>query len=387
MNRAPIAAWQGLFAAGGAPAASHVALARVPVREKLLAPLAGSTLVREGGFDALVRPLELGGVLGKRIARADAPRDAVDGGDEAGDGSDSRGDYPHAAAGGTRRSVALLNDESSREGSGATGRRRPLAPREPSVSRRGDAPRLADRGLPRIVAAPGSRAVATRSIRSTDALAHTPFARQRASFAIHTSEATEGAARTPVVVTAPSPSVARLLHAVSAPTPSDETRRGPALADSVALSNGSASSALERVLARIGLRGGAPGTTGSVVRSDRASGMRAATDASERGGNGHALAPLDGTRPTSRVQRQLSAPTAGADTASGGFRGLASRALKQSESALPAVSSPSPRLSHEVRTISDLPLDALDASVAESVTRILQREARRHGIDLAGSGT
>ncbi len=37
--------------------------------------------------------------------------------------------------------------------------------------------------------------------------------------------------------------------------------------------------------------------------------------------------------------------------------------------------------------MSDLPLDALDASVAESVTRILQREARRHGIDLAGTGT
>ena len=66
-------------------------------------------------------------------------------------------------------------------------------------------------------------------------------------------------------------------------------------------------------------------------------------------------------------------------SAVGGFRGLARRTLTSS-SAPPRLPV---RLERETRMPADLAFDALDTRVADSLARILAREARRHGIDIA----
>ncbi len=385
MNRAPIAAWRNLLAAGGAPAASHAALARVPVRERLLAPLAESSLVREGRFAALVRPVEFGGGLGKRIANAGAATDVPSDGLEAVESRESRMSQEQVA-GHVRRSGHGAPGDGGSVGSERTGRRRPISSREPRPSRAVDLPRVANGGVPRSAPSSGIGTAGARSKLGVGELSFTAPPRQRVPLPLAASEATDGAARTPVVVAPASPSILRLLDAASAPAPAGATRRDEPDPGSLPSTSAHAS-ALERVLARLSERrasrdertGGAPTMRG-------ASPLRAAaSDAPALSRRALDIAGND--TPANGLQRILHAPSTSTDVGSGGFRGLATRALRQSDGALPAVASPAPTLTHEVRTISDLPVDALDASVADSVTRILQREARRHGIDLAGTGT
>jgi hypothetical protein len=71
------------------------------------------------------------------------------------------------------------------------------------------------------------------------------------------------------------------------------------------------------------------------------------------------------------------ADTIGGST--GGFRGLALQAASSGGGARPIPV----RLERESRVPTDLSLDALDSRIAESLARILEREARRHGIDTA----
>ena len=63
----------------------------------------------------------------------------------------------------------------------------------------------------------------------------------------------------------------------------------------------------------------------------------------------------------------------------GGFRGLAQRTLIPSRSTRRAPQ----RIEPEKNVSNDLTLDTLDSRVADSLARVLEREARRHGIDLA----
>jgi hypothetical protein len=63
-----------------------------------------------------------------------------------------------------------------------------------------------------------------------------------------------------------------------------------------------------------------------------------------------------------------------------GFRGLAQRALKPTNGAHHVHVQ---RIEPETRVSSDLAFDTLDDKVADSLARVLEREARRHGIDLA----
>ena len=80
-----------------------------------------------------------------------------------------------------------------------------------------------------------------------------------------------------------------------------------------------------------------------------------------------------------RVATQVAAPDI--ETSGGGFRGLAQRTLVASAES----STPVRRIEPERRTPMDLSLDTLDARVADSLARVLEREARRNGIDLAES--
>jgi hypothetical protein len=70
-----------------------------------------------------------------------------------------------------------------------------------------------------------------------------------------------------------------------------------------------------------------------------------------------------------------------AATSPGGFRGLALRALGTTGGTRhhPVLLEPEPRPAPEAR------LDDLDARVTESLARVLEHEARRHGIDVAGA--
>jgi hypothetical protein len=92
------------------------------------------------------------------------------------------------------------------------------------------------------------------------------------------------------------------------------------------------------------------------------------------------------SRPRERFASLAEAPSA-SEPARGGFRALAERALRASA---PAISEPpriATRLSHEERALAEASGDTLDARVAESLARVLERAARRHGIDIAGIAT
>jgi hypothetical protein len=92
-----------------------------------------------------------------------------------------------------------------------------------------------------------------------------------------------------------------------------------------------------------------------------------------------AVATLGSASIASRTTAISGPPEAGV----AGFRGLAARAAHESggDRHIPV------RLEPETRMPGELALDALDARVADSLARILQREARRHGIDLAEART
>jgi hypothetical protein len=76
-----------------------------------------------------------------------------------------------------------------------------------------------------------------------------------------------------------------------------------------------------------------------------------------------------------------SAPAVDSTTSPLGFRGLALRALGASDDARHRAV----RLEPEPRPAPEARLDDLDARVVESLTRVLAREARRHGIDVTGA--
>jgi hypothetical protein len=84
---------------------------------------------------------------------------------------------------------------------------------------------------------------------------------------------------------------------------------------------------------------------------------------------------------TETRERGAAGPARDEAVSGGGFRGLALRTLAAGEGTrhIPV------RLEPEARAGSEMPLDDLDSRVAESLARILEREARRHGIDVTGA--
>jgi hypothetical protein len=389
VSRAPFAEWQVLLAAGGAPAASHAALERMPIHTRLLAPLANSLLVREGSFDTLVRPVELAAVLGRLVAgqRAapDSATDATEDIEAAGRRVRTRGVERRMSS----RSALATVEGAPRSGArDADVRRHPLPPREPQRPRMGATPSAARQ--PGAVEPAEAHVVSSGARRRVaGASGATGASRPRGDVAYamtRKSEATRNAAICSIAVDAASPSVRRLLDAVAASNGASSGARARDEANGAhpALAQERFASAMERILEKLATR---KVSRASADGTERPSESRRLEPARETGTTERAArsgAPLDRTVSASAPQHAPLTTTTAATA--GGFRGLAERAMRQSDGATPAVSVVAPRLSHEVRTISDLPLDALDASVAESVTRILQREARRHGIDLAGTG-
>lgn len=386
MNRAPIAAWRTLVAAGGAASASHAALARIPVRATLTAALDDSPLVRDGHFDALVRPVELGGVLAKGVAEAGsavAVEETTDA-DEARGRSRRMAEAKYEAR--PRRPETRLPDESRQVERGAAGRRRPLPPRDAHVprghgSRRPDQARVTHAMTPATSTHDGAPGAQRHEVAAHGA--STTARPLRVLGATHTAA---DAARTQVIVAPPEPTVSHLLGALDCVTPSAASPRGDSRPRAPLVPDTRNASVLDGVLGRIEARTTTGADAVPAAGSSRTSDIDRPSGTGARRGAAQSSSMSPESPQTNRLQRELVPSSAHVDAGSGGFRGLASRALRQSESATPAVASPAPRLVQEVRTISDLPLDALDASVADSVTRILQREARRHGIDLAGSG-
>lgn len=101
-------------------------------------------------------------------------------------------------------------------------------------------------------------------------------------------------------------------------------------------------------------------------------------DAGARRGSALPGAALPGASPPPGAAR----PDTAGPPPRGGFRGLAARALQAggAETGRPAIA-----LGAETRLPAEIDRDSLDAAVAESLTRTLEREARRQGIDLAES--
>jgi hypothetical protein len=82
-----------------------------------------------------------------------------------------------------------------------------------------------------------------------------------------------------------------------------------------------------------------------------------------------------------RLPGRETAASAGIATPPGGFRGLARRAVGATGEVIPRPLG----LERELRQAPEARLDDLDARVAESLARVLEREARRHGIDVTGA--
>ncbi len=377
MSRAPLAAWRGLLAAGGAPAASYAVLSRVPAPERLLEPLARVTLAREGTFDALVRPLDVSRVLGRALHEP-----------ERGQGEEPNEDVVRRAGGVMTKGSA--GPTRSRELPGAAATRTDARTTAAAIEER---PISRSRAIPERA---GDIATATGvSKREPRAVVTSSAARPPAAPTPRGAEARRGAVAR-VLVDAPNGAVQRMLAGLHPPASSSAgATRTPLRASEGAeppasdatprierpeWPSSNATPLLERAVARAIAR-----RTLAAPRDedDTARAVALARDPGAR----HTLgAGAPEPRPRDRLVSLTEVPSA-SEPATDGFRALAVRAL---QSSAPATSEPpriATRLSHEVRTMSELPVDTLDARVAESLARVLEREARRHGIDIAGIGT
>ena len=365
MTRSPLAAWRRLFAIGGTPAASHAALSRAPSSEGLLDPLARTRIVDDARLAALTRPLDLGGLLGRVAATAVAveppPADAA-----------PDGMVQPARSAGSRSAS-----------SDATSRALPPLPSAAGVQRRdrharqtgafGDRPSPARRRAPIGPAAPAGRTRlgaalspgAERCPAGSPAIADAPPPHGDEHSRKLSPQALAGA-QARVVLDAPMANVERLLAV--RPQGAPGSTRAPAspfapLADA----SGPRSRDLARLLSDAVARGagGAGGVGGprTTVAGSRTNGVLA-----RENGSGDTENETGRATPGSEMDR------------AGGFRGLAARTL---ESPRESRRVETRRLQAEPRTPADLSRDTLDAAVAESLARVLDREARRQGIDLA----
>jgi len=382
VTRSPLAAWRRLFAIGGTPAASHAALSRAPSSEGLLDPLARTRIVDDARLAALTRPLDLGGLLGRVAATAVAveppPADAA-----------PDGMVQPARSAGSRSAS-----------SDATSRALPPLPSAAGVQRRdrharqtgafGDRPSPARRRAPIGPAAPAGRTRlgaalspgAERCPAGSPAIADAPPPHGDEHSRKLSPQALAGA-QARVVLDAPMANVERLLAV--RPQGAPGSTRAPAspfapLADA----SGPRSRDLARLLSDAVARARPALAAGEGNASSRAVVV---------GGAGRAPAPrttVAGSRTNGVLARENGSGDAENETGratpgsemdrAGGFRGLAARTL---ESPRESRRVETRRLQAEPRTPADLSRDTLDAAVAESLARVLDREARRQGIDLA----
>lgn len=358
MSRAPLPAWRRLFAAGGAPAAAHALLSRAPATEHLLDPVTRVRMAAETSLDALARPLDVSRVLSRVLdgMAAVEPNASAD------------GDAPIRS----RSGAARISDTAK-----PTSRTRLIghAPAEAAAERGGSRRSPSSHSRLATNAAPPADTVRRVEREPTTTRENHFTAATMPSVVARTMEAQAGA-HSRVVVDAPVNGIERLL-AIGTSAPAPTTRGRPTRQTNGPLMEPSASDAA-RLLA-------------SAV--DRVASRRAALpEAASRGEPRSHAATHDDIPMTERTDSGSSDGARGAENTStvvsnassnGGFRGLARRTLLANGNGqlIPV------RLEPEARTPSDIPLDTLDARVTESLVRLLEREARRHGVDLAESRT
>lgn len=371
MSRAPLTAWRRLFAIGGAPAASHLVLSRAPSAERLLEPLAGVRVVSADRLESLARPLDIGTALARVTTSVTETRSAPAAEDN------KRTRTPRAAE--VARDVRAARAPSSSSASETREHNMPpLAHSNSEAAPVRRAPGWLPTGQP--AAATSSRLVpeviapsdvrkkrvarfAEQPARTKVALpTSTNDAGPSATRLAHESSAAASGANTRVLVTSAVAEIDRLL-AVASATPNLSPASAPRTSAPAAETR--AADARDRDVSTL--------LTSAV---ERARSAIAATSVQVPPESRTIAAPSFATS-GEPVRNSLVSSTA-ADVG-GGFRGLAQRTLTTTRSARVATQ----RIEPEKHTSSDLALDTLDARVADSLARVLEREARRHGIDLA----
>jgi hypothetical protein len=352
VTRAPIAAWRRLLAAGGGPAASHAVLARAPAPERLLEPLAHVALVGATSLEALTRPLDVSAVLARVLDGASGAETTSLDADGARRG---RGVIPppgpaRPARGEPDAQSAPRARPASQGADPATPLRADRLPASQGMTPRPSRPPAPS--LPRAVAAgelagPSPESVAERAV----------------------------AVRRPL----PVPAVADAHRGRWRPALGPEARIGAA----TRVVFGVTDEDLERALVRGGPATPAASPAAKAANPDRSTPGDAEPDAARLLGRAveRVSERARDAPPAGRPARETAAPVTGTAPSPGGFRGLALRALGPSDEARHV---PVP-LEREPRPAPESRLDDLDTRVAESLARILEREARRHGIDVTGA--
>ncbi len=348
MTRAPLAAWRPLFAIGGAPAASHAALSRAPSSDRLLDPLREARVVNDTSLDALARPIDVANVLSRvvdAVTATDAPA----------------GDLPNVVARRPRVDAPTQTNVPARRSvaageSATSSRARAVFPTEATktatVATSFAAPRPeARRGGP--LAPRGADSPSRREMPLAGA--GNAISRRNLSSAAGTGSCARVLLDSPVV------NVDRLLSATGSDPGAPRAYRSPRQSESV-----STPSDVGQLLADAVDR----------VNAVRADASAAPLERVRSGSSGQSTAPFD-------QPRVAALPVVASAEELGGFRGLAHRTLAQPTA---VERSRAPRIEPEARTSSDLAADTLDARVADSLARVLEREARRHGIDLSEAG-
>ncbi len=379
MTRSPLAAWRRLFAIGAAPAASHVRLSRAPSSNRLLEPLSGARVARATALEALTQPLDIGGMLAK-VATGSSPNSTASAEDVV-ERTRSRRVVGVPTAGESRapQRVELPSEVGSRSRAPHTGESTMELPRAPralraaalltadvgKTSRRigAGASHGAHRLSPPLPARlPRDAAGDERFVNALSQPANLGTEYRRDDNLGGTSDVAAHGANARVVVNQATSDVVRLLESVdpgqgvAALRSSAVQREDP---NSAATGTGSL---LAAAVTRAGCALAAPKAVETIPGSL----------ANERTTAGSAI---DATRGATTN----ASATASEAVSRGGFRGLAQRTLTTSR----ASSTVAPqRVEPESRISSDLAIDTLDSRVADSLARILEREARRHGIDI-----
>ena len=366
MTRAPLPALRRLFALGGAPAASHVVLSRAPAAGRLLDPMARTRIANDRSLDALARPLDISTVFSRVTDAATATKDPSieEAGPEAGP---RRGAQPKRAkqeGGAASRPATASEVASPTRGRMLTRPSVDAAAVRAAVSRSFDAPAVTRERLitkrenefardPRF-----ARRDAVPPVRARSSV---PPLENGSGLPVRSIAAQVGAESRVAVENAVA-QIDRLL-ASAAPPAQTSTDSVAASRRRVSPTERPAESKISRLLAS------------AVDRASASSRVEVPSSSPAPATTRPPLTPRVDAAP--RITTQVAAPDI--EPTGGGFRGLAQRTLVSSNSG----QTPVRRIEPERRMPMDLTLDTLDSTVADSLSRVLEREARRHGIDLA----
>ncbi|MEP6999783.1 MAG: hypothetical protein ABI969_04855 [bacterium] len=382
--RAPLAAWRKLFAVGGAPWASHVALSRTPPADRLFDPLSGARVVHAASLDALTKSLDVGALFsrvtgvpvdekseasyaaepGDSVRRTRAARSVA--GEGVGAGGEHAREPVHEAA------LASAGDRARRSTAPTTSM--PRAERAATIMRELGSARATRASASVETYAPRAEARVGMDVKSaerTRRITSNSFARSEATLSAGLPSDAQAGANARVVVGTPVADIERLL---STERP---TRLATDVSPRAARTASTAEDERDRVRARAA--GAGPDIASVLARAvSRAQRAAPATSADFTTTRRSLQLESTGGARDADASHHDGFPAADAPAASG-FRGLAQRTLTHAHSSAHA---PVKRIEAEKHVSADIMHDTLDARVADSLARVLEREARRHGIDI-----